>query len=475
MADTKQKKEKEEKKRTSKKVSSKTNSTKKSKSVPKEKSNTSKKVTKKKDETIKNQDKIKKSDLVKDFVVEEEEEVKDPKINKFLLGFDKKYHLDILDIMIIIVITTIASCVLTGIILNVQFRKMNPIYNLDLADDANIKELLDVYSEVVTNYYEEIDEKGMVEAGINGMMKYLGDNYSIYMNSNAANDLNESLENTYEGIGIVTSLNVVYRVYEGSPADKAGIKEKDVIIKVNGVDINEDNFEQTSVLIQNNDGPNEVVVLRDEKELTFQIEKATVSVPVVSTRIIEVDKKKIGYISLSSFSTHSHDEFAEALLDLEKNDIDSLIIDVRNNTGGYLNSAKNISSMFLEKGKIIYSLENKDKTEIIKDETSEKREYKIVVLINGNTASASEILASAMKDSYGATLVGKKTFGKGKVQNTSNYSDGAMIKYTSAKWLRPNGDCIDEVGIEPDYDIDLEYSNNLIYDKQMDKAIELLK
>ena len=389
--------------------------------------------------------------------------------------FDKKFHLDILDIMIMIVVTAIASCVLTGVILNVQFRKMNPSYNIDLANNENIREFLDVYSEVVTNYYEEIDEKGMIAAGIDGMMKYLGDNYSIYMNSKAADSLNDSLENSYEGIGVVSTYNVVYKVYEGTPAYEAGIKENDVIIKVNGVDISEENFEQISILIQNNDDVNEIVVKRGNEELTFNVKKATVSVPVVSSRTIDFENKKIGYISLSSFSTHAHDEFAEALIGLEKNNIDSLIIDLRDNTGGYLTAARNIASIFLEKGKVIYSLESKDKTETIKDETNEKRKYKIVILVNGSTASASEVLTAALKDSYGATIVGKKTFGKGKVQNTSSYGNGSMIKYTSAKWLRPNGDCIDEVGIEPDYDVDLEYSGNLVYDKQLDKAIELLK
>ena len=445
------KKEKEEKKE---KVSTKKTVSKK----PSTKKSTTKKATPKKK------------------VVTEVVEVPEEKKKNTVFGrIDKKYELDILDIMIVIVITAIASCVLTGFILNVQFRKMNPTYNLNLSKDENIKELLDVYSEVITNYYQEVDKKGMVEAGINGMLKFLGDNYSIYMNSSAAEDLNETLENTYEGIGIVTTNNVVYHVYDNTPASKAGIKEDDVIIKVNGVDISEENFEQISVLVQNNDGTNEIVVKRDDKELTFNVEKATVTVPVVSSRIIDMDKKKIGYISLSSFSSHATEEFTTDLAKLEEDDIDSLIIDLRGNTGGYLNQAKSIASIFLEKGKIIYSLENKDKTELVKDETSEKRKYKVVILVNGSTASASEVLTAALKDSYGATIVGKKTFGKGKVQNTNNYGDGSMLKYTTAKWLRPNGDCIDEEGIKPDYEVDLEYKGNLIYDKQLDKAIELLK
>lgn len=445
---------------------------KKEKEEKKEKVSTKKTVSKK---TSTKKSTTKKATPKKKVVPEVVEVPEEKKRNTVFGRIDKKYELDILDIMIVIVITAIASCVLTGFILNVQFRKMNPTYSLNLSKDENIKELLDVYSEVITNYYQEVDKKGMVEAGINGMLKFLGDNYSIYMNSSAAEDLNETLENTYEGIGIVTTNNVVYHVYDNTPASKAGIKEDDVIIKVNGVDISEENFEQISVLVQNNDGTNEIVVKRDDKELTFNVEKATVTVPVVSSRIIDMDKKKIGYISLSSFSSHATEEFTTDLAKLEEDDIDSLIIDLRGNTGGYLNQAKSIASIFLEKGKIIYSLENKDKTELVKDETSEKRKYKVVILVNGNTASASEVLTAALKDSYGATIVGKKTFGKGKVQNTNNYGDGSMLKYTTAKWLRPNGDCIDEEGIKPDYEVDLEYKGNLIYDKQLDKAIELLK
>lgn len=154
-----------------------------------------------------------------------------------------------------------------------------------------------------------------------------------------------------------------------------------------------------------------------------------------------------------------------------------MVIDVRNNAGGYLISAKEIASMFLEKEKIIYSLQEKDKTQTYKDTTSEKRDYPVVVLINEYSASASEILTSALKESYNATLVGKKSYGKGKVQQTLNLEDGSMAKYTTAKWLTPNGKCIDGVGITPDYEIDLDVdeNNQTIVDTQLNKAIEILK
>ena len=157
----------------------------------------------------------------------------------------------------------------------------------------------------------------------------------------------------------------------------------------------------------------------------------------------------------------------------KKKDIDSLIVDVRGNTGGYLNSASNIASIFLEKGKVIYSLDSKGEKVAHKDKTKEKLDYDVVVLVNQVSASASEVLAAALKDSYGAKIVGMKTFGKGSVQTTKKYGD-AMVKYTSAKWLRPNGECVDEVGIEPDYEVEVEIKNGAMLDKQLDKAIELL-
>lgn len=387
---------------------------------------------------------------------------------------DGKFRLDILDILIIVVLTSIVSCVLTGFILNYQYKHSN--VNKQQITDENINEFLNTYSEIVDNYYEEVDKKGMVEAAISGMLDYLEDNYSIYLNKDETDALSGMLDSTYEGIGIISVGNIVYRVYDNSPAAEAGLKVNDEIIKVNGETIDSENFEIISDLIANNKKEtNEIVVKRKNKEMTFNIERSKVTIPVTATETIKKNNHNIGYLTLSAFSDKSYDEFQESLHKLEDEEkIDSLIIDLRNNSGGYLNSARDIASLFLEKDKVIYSLENKNETTAIKDTTDEKRNYKIVVLVNNGTASSSEIVTAALKDSYGATIVGTKTYGKGKVQKTMKYGD-TMMKYTSAKWLRPNGECIDEIGITPDYEIDIEYKNNTIYDKQLDKAIELLK
>ncbi len=385
-----------------------------------------------------------------------------------------KFTLDVLDLLIIVVVTAIVSCVLTGFILNFQFRKNTDLLNLDVVSNENVKTFLNTYSEIIDNYYEEIDEKKMMEAAIEGMLDFLKDNYSIYLNKTETDSLSEMLDGSYDGVGLVATGNLVVRVYEGSSAYEAGIKANDEIVEINGTKITLKNYELIDDLIKKGES-NKIVVKREGKELTFNLETGKVNIPTTETDIItSKDKKsKIGYMALSTFSSLAFDEFHEKLKELEEDNIDSLIIDLRNNTGGYLNVADNIACLFLDKGKVIYSLETKDGVTEYKDENREVRKYKIVVLVNGNTASAAEILAAALHDSYGAKIVGNVTFGKGKVQTMKHYED-TMVKYTSAKWLRPNGECVDEVGIEPDYNIDIVTDGMIYYDKQLDKAIELL-
>ena len=173
---------------------------------------------------------------------------------------------------------------------------------------------------------------------------------------------------------------------------------------------------------------------------------------------------------IDKFNQTVYDQFKKQLNSIEKDNIDGLIIDLRNNTGGYLNAASKMAELFLKDGKIIYSLNEKSGNKIYEDKTMESRSYPISVLVNGNTASASEILAAALRDSYGAKLVGSKTYGKGKVQKTSKLSNGTMYKYTSAKWLTPDGECIDEVGLIPD--LEVNYLDDLTVDLVYEKALE---
>lgn len=388
--------------------------------------------------------------------------------------FNGRLNLDIFSILIIIITVAFIASVSTCVIINYQFRKSTNLINRQVVNDKNVQDFLNTYSEIVDNYYEEIDKEGMMAAAMSGMLDYLKDNYSIYLNENESEDLSESLDGSYNGLGILIRGTIIEDVYKNSPAEEAGLKIGDELISINNNPISLENYDKVGDYLDK-ENENIITVKRSKDEMTFKVKVNNVYVPATSSNIIKSpDKKKsIGYINLSTFSLMAYEDFKDSLTELEEKKIDSLIIDLRNNTGGYLNVATNISNLFLEKDKIIYSLENKNKITAYKDETAEKRDYKIAILVNGGTASAAEILATALHDSYGASIIGQRTYGKGKVQ-TMKYYEGTIVKYTSAKWLRPNGDCIDEVGIEPDYEVSLVVENNTIYDKQLDKAIELL-
>lgn len=389
---------------------------------------------------------------------------------KFVNG---RFSFDVLDLLIIIVITVTISSVFTGLILNFQYKKNIAYLNSNKVVSEHITNFIDIYTEVVDNFYEEVDQKGMTDAALDGMLDYLEDNYSIHLSKEQTDELSQSLDGTYQGIGILAYGNVVGKVYEDSPAAEAGLKVNDEIVEINGKEVTMENFEKITEFLKK-DKDNKVVVKRDEKNITFSVKIGEVYLPSTTESLIERKNKKIGYISLSTFSLNSGADFQESLLELNKKEkIDSLIIDLRGNTGGYLNSASNIANIFLEKGKVVYHLDNKDGKVTYKDNTKQKMDLDVVVLINQSSASASEVLAGALKDSYGATIVGMPSFGKGSVQTTKKYGD-TMVKYTSAKWLRPNGECVDGVGIKPDYEIELEVKNNTVYDKQLDKAIDIL-
>ncbi len=386
--------------------------------------------------------------------------------------FDKKISFGILDFYIIAIVIALVSCVGTGLILNYQYKKNNVLYNSALVSDESLTDFIKTYSQIVDNYYEEVDRKAMLSEATSAIVGYLKDNYSIYLDKDDAELFTSSLDSSYEGVGIVVSGNLVYHVYEESPAEEAGIKAGDLIVEINDAEINKDNVSKISELIKNNE-KNHIVVLRNEEKIEFDVETKKVYIPTAGAKVIEKDGKRDGYIALTSFSTKSASQFRKELESIEDEGIDSLIIDLRGNSGGYLEVAKEIASMFLEKGKVIYSLQSKNDNSVYKDETDEKRDYKIVVLIDTSSASASEVLTGALKDSYGAIVVGEKSFGKGKVQTVMQNED-SIVKYTSAKWYRPNGECVDGEGIKPDYEVTNVVKNKIIYDKQLEKAIEIV-
>lgn len=369
----------------------------------------------------------------------------------------------LLGVIIIMIITAIVSGITTGVImLNNSKTNIN-----NYSDDKELQEFISVYETLISKYYNDIDREGMLNAAEEGMLNFLGDKYTTYLNDTEYKEIIDDLAATYNGIGVEIKNNIIVNVTSSSPAEASGLKIGDIIIKINGEDVSNKDSSSISNIIKNTSSESVTLEInRNGEILNFTIKKTDLLNKVVKYQVI--DGTSIGYLSIGKFSENLSSQVKDALTNLENQGIDSLIIDVRDNVGGYLFSAEETTSLFLEDGKKIYSLKTSNNEYTYKDKTKEKRNYPIVVLINNNTASAAEILAAALKESYGATIVGIKSYGKGKVQQVVPLDNGDSVKYTSAKWLTPNGECIDGKGINPDYVI-------VDGNAQLEKAIELLQ
>lgn len=381
---------------------------------------------------------------------------------------------NLMSVVIIICITSLISAITAGIIVTNNYD----LSYKGLSTDKNLNEFLKAYSNIVNNYYEDIDKEKMLDAAMDAMLNYLGDNYTTYLTKEQRKELEERLAGEYEGLGIKISGREIVEITENSPASEAGLMVGDLFVSVEGTDVTNATSSIISTLIRD-DSKKEVniVIDRNGNQMPFKITKSLIPTSSIS---YELKENNIGYLKIDIFSRPLTSEIENALVDMESKGMQKLIIDVRDNTGGYLDSAETTASLFLEKGKLIYSLQDKNGKEDYKDTTETKRDYPIVVLTNHNSASSSEILAAALKDGYNAILVGETSYGKGKVQQTYDIENGGMAKYTSAKWLRPNGSCIDGVGLKPDYEVNIIYDYNEngeivgYTDTQLNKAIEVI-
>lgn len=391
---------------------------------------------------------------------------------------------NLLSVIIIICITSIISGITTGVIVTNTYKSSTGLTYNELLNDEKLNEFLEVYSSVVNNYYEDVDTSEMIDTALDAMLEYLGDSYTTYLDDEQTKKLEESLSGVYRGIGIAfqmdttTNAPTITSVTKSSPAESAGLLVGDILVSVDGTNISGKTSNEIQNMIRNSskDSVN-LVISRNGTEMAFDV--AIKSVQDLNIGYELINGTNIGYLKMNIFSKTLSDQVNNALNDMETQGMQKLIIDLRNNTGGYLESAEATANLFLEKGKLIYSLENKDAKASYYDETDAHKTYPIVILLNENSASASEILAAALKDSYGygVTFVGTTSYGKGLVQQTYDLSDGSMAKYTSARWLRPNGNCINGIGLKPDYEVakeDIRDEAGYPIDNQLQKAIEVI-
>lgn len=376
-----------------------------------------------------------------------------------------------LGLIFLVVITSITTFLLSGI---GSLFLTGTLGGVSLSDVNFIRKLLASKALLESEYYENVTEQDLIDGAMSGMFAALEDPYTSYLPAETSQQLMELTEGKYEGIGIYVSINTVdnsitvISPIKGSPADKAGILPLDKILSINGVACDGSQLEEAVALMKCPAGTTiELVIERDGEE----IKKTVLTEEIVIDSVYSEKYGDIGYLEITTFSETTAEEFSEKYKALRDENITGLVLDLRDNGGGIYDEAILIAKELVPKGLIVYT-EDKNGKRQEENSVSNGIDIPVVVLINENSASASEILAGALKDRGVAELVGKKTFGKGVVQGWYAIGDGTSVKLTIAKYFTPSGVCIEGVGIAPDYEVEYgSYKNDL----QLEKALELLK
>lgn len=368
------------------------------------------------------------------------------------------------------------------IAITIEFSETDGIVFTDtdktLINHESFETFLDVWTILQTEYFhkDEINFQDLIFGAIRGMTDKLSDKYTVFQEPDEAEAFMDSLSNEFEGIGIVIDLIeddiTIISPLKDSPAETVGLKSNDIIIKVDGESVIGESLAKVVSLIKGEkDTEVKITVLRDGKEKTYTVIRDFILLNTIESEILKgPGGKNIGHIRIISFGERTYEDFDEAARDLLEEDIDGLIVDLRSNPGGYMDVAVNIISLFVDKIKTAVTLRFADGSEEnYKTNGNELlKDIETVVLINEGSASASEILAGALKDYGIAKLIGKKSFGKGSVQEIAQYKDNSLLKYTISNWLTPNGTNINGEGFEPD----IEISNTENNDNQLDRALE---
>jgi peptidase, S41 family len=345
----------------------------------------------------------------------------------------------------------------------------------------------EIYNTIDEYYLNGIDNDKMKDGIYKGMVDSLGDPYTVYYNSEEYKQFTSSSSGTYSGIGVAVSQNVttgaitIVKTFKKGSGEKEGMKPGDVIYKVEGKRIEGLELSKVVSMIKGEEGTFvKVTVLRDGKEIEFNLERKKLEVDTVNYRMEDRSGKKIGYISVSEFDEVTASQFKSAISELSKEGMEGLVIDLRDNPGGLLDVTCEMLDRMIKKGLLVYTVDKYGKR-VDEDATdSDSFDKPVAILVNGNSASASEVFSGAMKDYKAATLVGTKTFGKGIVQSIVPFGDGTAMKVTVSKYYTPNGVNIHGTGIEPDVVVELskdatkngKYDRK--YDNQLTKALDVV-
>lgn len=352
-----------------------------------------------------------------------------------------------------------------------------------LSEDASSEEKLSVLKGLIDeNYIGDVDEEALEEGIYKGYIQGLEDPYSVYYNEEETKDLYETTEGEYSGIGAVLSQDLesgvitLVQIYEGSPAAKAGLKDNDILTKVGDIEVTGMDLSEVVTYIKGEKGTDvDLTVLRgeDAEEITVTATRDTVEAQTVKYEMLE---GQTGYLSVSEFDSVTYAQYEEVLNELTDQGMTGLIVDLRNNPGGNLNTVCEMLDLVLPKGTIVYTEDKDGKRETATSDDEHQINVPMVVLVNGNSASASEIYAGAIQDYGIGKIVGTQTYGKGVVQQIFDLGDGTSVKLTIAEYFTPNGRSIDGEGITPDVEVEYEADeNNPEADNQLEKALEVMK
>lgn len=344
-----------------------------------------------------------------------------------------------------------------------------------------IESLIDKY------YLDKIDNDELESYLYKGLMAGLGDPYSTYYTAEEYKELTEDTEGVYRGIGVTMQKDVsigavtVVKCFEGAPGAEAGLQPQDQLVKVNGEDITDKELSEVVKMIKTSESDTVTLTILREGESDYrevEVTLDTVEAPMVEHEMLD---NKIGYITINQFAETTASQYETALEDLNNQGMERLIVDVRDNPGGLLTSVCDVLDSMLPEELLVYTEDKNGKKSEYNAKGTDQFDKPMVILVNGNSASAAEIFSGALQDYKVAKLVGTTTFGKGIVQQIFNLSDGSAVKMTISKYYTPSGRCIHGTGLEPDIEVDLpdELKNQVSIDKsedtQLQKAIETVK